>query len=170
MSESRPQPEERAFRAVITAYGLINRFMAGHFAEFGISGAKWGVLRTLQRAEWEGLPGLRHWELGERLLVRPPSISTLVRRLEREGLITVQRCREDRRSRLIVLAAPGREVLERVLKVHAKRIHEAMGGVSRAESVSLVGILDELNTHLRSKLADRGDRSTGRGGEGSSSK
>ena len=45
------------------------------FAEFGISGAHWGVLRSLYRAEQENQGEVRLTDLGDRLIIRPPSVS-----------------------------------------------------------------------------------------------
>ena len=61
--------------------------MQPYFARFGISGAQWGVLRQLHLAEQEGLAGLRQTDLSERLLVRPPSVTGVVDRLERVGYV-----------------------------------------------------------------------------------
>ena len=60
-----PPSRERAFRQLIRTFGLIERVMQPYFAQFGISGAQWGVLRNLHRAEVEGLRGLRHNPGGE---------------------------------------------------------------------------------------------------------
>src|SRR5262245_15454240 len=80
-------PAERALRELVHAFGLLDRVMQPYFAKFGISGSHWGVLRNLHRAEQEGLPGLRLTDLSERLLIRPPSVTGVVDRLERAGLV-----------------------------------------------------------------------------------
>src|SRR5437868_1116668 len=81
------RPTENAFREMIRTFGLAERIMQPYFARFGISGAQWGVLRNLHRAEQEGLPGMRLTDLGERLLIRPPSVTGVVDRLERAQLV-----------------------------------------------------------------------------------
>ncbi|PWT83061.1 MAG: hypothetical protein C5B58_07105, partial [Acidobacteria bacterium] len=81
------RPAEGTFREMIRTWGLLERIMQTYFARFGISGAQWGVLRNLHRAEQEGLGGLRLTDLSERLLVRPPSVTGVVDRLERAGLV-----------------------------------------------------------------------------------
>src|SRR6185436_19781794 len=90
---------ELAFRAFIRAQGLFRNRMDPYFAQFGISGAQWGILRQLDRAEREGLTGLRLADLGHRLLVRPPSVTTLVDRLERLGLVTRATAAGDQRAK-----------------------------------------------------------------------
>src|SRR5258706_5644446 len=86
-----PQPET-AFRALIRTFGLLERVMQPYFARFGISGAQFGVMRTLQRAEQAGSAGLGATELNERLWVRTPTVTRvacLVARACRVGAAAV---------------------------------------------------------------------------------
>jgi DNA-binding MarR family transcriptional regulator len=137
---------------VISSYGLITRLMHAHFARFGISGAKWGVLRTLHRAEAEGIAGLRMVDLGERLLVRPPSVTTLIARLEREGLVELHASETDKRARLVGLTRHGRELVQRVLEVHSVRVREVMSGLDGAEQRELHLLMVKLNAGIRGMI------------------
>jgi hypothetical protein len=83
----KPEETEAAFRAFVRAWGLIRRVMEPVFRGSGISASQWGVLRALRRAEDEGARDLRLTDLGDRLLVRPPSITGVVGRLDRMGLL-----------------------------------------------------------------------------------
>src|ERR1700731_4431170 len=78
---------EGAWRELLRVFGMFERIMHPYFARFGISGSQWGVLRTLHRAEQTNLTGLRLTDLSERLLIRPPSVTGVVDRLERAGLV-----------------------------------------------------------------------------------
>src|SRR5205807_10008939 len=78
---------DNALREIIRTFGLVERVMQPYFAQFGISGSQWGVLRNLHRAEAEGRSGLRLSELSERLLIRPPSVTGLIDRLQRARLV-----------------------------------------------------------------------------------
>src|SRR5438309_5582749 len=106
------RPAEGAFRELIRVLGLLERVMQHYFAQFGISGAQWGVLRNLHRAEQEGLAGLRLTELGERLLIRPPSVTGVVDRLERVGLVKRDGLPADLRAKQVVLTLKGRQTVE----------------------------------------------------------
>jgi DNA-binding MarR family transcriptional regulator len=145
------QPES-AFREVIASYGLITRLMHAHFAHFGISGPKWGVLRALHRAEAEGVLGLRMVDLGERLLVRPPSVTTLAGRLERDGLVALHASESDKRARLVSLTRRGRDLVERVLRVHGARVREVMSGLDGAEQCELHRLMLKLNAGIRGMI------------------
>ena len=81
------RPPENALREMIRVFGLVEKVMQPYFARFGISGAQWGIMRNLHWAEQDGLPGLRSTDLSERLLIRPPSVTGVVDRLQRAGLV-----------------------------------------------------------------------------------
>src|SRR2546429_5208799 len=100
---------EKAFREMIRLFGLLEKVMQPYFAGFGISGAQWGVLRTLHRAEASNEPALRLTELSERLLVRPPSVTGLLDRLERVGLLRRRPATDDLRAKLVALTDKGRQ-------------------------------------------------------------
>src|SRR5438876_6901850 len=78
---------DNPLREFIRVQGLMERVMQHYFGRFGISGSQWGLMRTLHRAEQDGQAGLRLTDLSDRLLIRPPSVTGAVDRLERAGLV-----------------------------------------------------------------------------------
>src|SRR3984893_16275138 len=111
-------PPDNAFRELIRTFGLAERVMQPYFARFGISGAQWGVLRNLHRAEQEGQPGLRLTDLRRRMLIRPPSVTGIADRLEKVGLIVRRASATDGRSKQVALTEKGRRLVEKILTVH----------------------------------------------------
>src|SRR5215468_1312905 len=108
---STPTAAERSFRQLIRAFGLLERVMQPYFAQFGISGAQWGVLRNLHRAELEGKAGLRLTDLSRRMLIRPPSVTGIVDRLERAGLLARHAAPDDLRAKQVALTERGRDLV-----------------------------------------------------------
>jgi len=155
LSRPAPRPTEGAFRELIRIMGLLERVMQPYFAQFGISGSQWGILRNLHRAEQEGLPGLRLTDLSERLLIRPPSVTGVVDRLERAGLVVRDGSPTDLRAKQVVLTDKGRQLLERVLALHADQIDLVLGGLNPDEQVELERLLVGLKRHLEG-LVSRG--------------
>jgi DNA-binding MarR family transcriptional regulator len=139
---------ETAFRAMLRVYGLIGRIMQPYFGRLGISGSQWGVLRTLFRAEQEGKPGLRILELGNKLLVRPPSVSGLVNRLSRLGLVEYALSKADLRAKEVHLTGSGRELVRRVLQTHGSQIDLLMKGLTEPELQQLTAFMDRIGEHL----------------------
>lgn len=138
----------RTFREFLRTYGLLERFMQPYFAKFGISGSGWGVLRNLQRAESEGSSGLRLSELSERMLIRPPSVTGVVDRLERDGLVARRNDPTDQRAKRVGLTQAGRQLVQRVLIGHQRQIDSAMGGLSEKEQSQLLRLLTQMREHL----------------------
>jgi DNA-binding MarR family transcriptional regulator len=150
-------PTVLTFRELVRTFGLLERVMQPHFARFGISGSQWGVLRTLGRAEVDGHTGLRMTDLSDRLLIRPPSVTGVVDRLERAGLVERKGSPTDQRSKLVGLTPAGRQLMERVLAVHEGQITNVMAALKPDEQVSLHRYLSRLGRHLES-LLDQGPR------------
>ncbi len=146
------EPTENVFRELIRTFGFLERVMQPYFARFGISGAQWGVLRTLHRAEQESLPGLRLTDLGERLFIRPPSVTGVVDRLERAGLVARKGSPTDLRAKRVALTEQGRQLVERVLTVHQDQINGLMSGLSAREQGELHRLLHRLGRHLEGLL------------------
>jgi DNA-binding MarR family transcriptional regulator len=147
-------PPDSAFRELIRIFGLLERQMNPYFARFGISGAQWGVLRQLHRAEQEGITGLRLTDLSDRLLVRPPSVTGVVDRLERSGLVQRDSVSTDLRAKQVRLTTRGRAVVERVLEVHPSQIDRVMSGLNQKEQGELGRLLYKLRLHLSTLLDD----------------
>lgn len=139
-----------AFRAVIRVYGLLGRIMQPYFHGLGISGSQWSVLRALVRVEQEGREGLRMVELGDRLLIRPPSISGLVGRLQKSGLVWRYLPKCDLRCKEVRLTPKGRDLVDKILKTHRNQIRYLMCGLNSGERQELLTLLEKLGNHLYS--------------------
>jgi DNA-binding MarR family transcriptional regulator len=146
------RPPERAFRGLVRTIGLLERVMQPQFARFGISGSQWAALRTLQRAEMEGLGNLRITDLSERLLIRPPSVTGVVDRLERGGLVARDSSRDDLRTRRVRLTAGGRRLVRQVTVVYAQQVARALGGLRDSDQQELHRLLERLSSHLEGLL------------------
>ena len=152
-----PTAAERAFRQLIRTYGLMERVMQPHFARFGISGAQWGVLRNLHRAEQEGQTGLRLTDLSRRMLIRPPSVTGIADRLEKVGLIVRRASETDGRSKQVALTEKGRQLVEQLLTVHPTQIGRVMGGLSVEEQEQLDRLLERMSDHIAVLAEGAGD-------------
>ena len=141
---------ESTFRALLRTMGLLRREMEPFFARFGISGAQWGVLRMLLRAQREGHADLRLTDLGKRLLIRPPSVTVVVDRLHRMGLVERTASATDHRAKNVSLTAAGRRMVERVESERAGQIETVLGGLAHQEQEHLCRLLERLTEHLES--------------------
>src|SRR5260370_14195643 len=144
---------DNPLREFIRVEGLLDRVMQHYFARFGISGSQWGLLRTLHRAEQEGHTRLRLTDLSDRLLIRPPSVTGAVDRLERAGLVARDFATVDHRSKLVNLTRKGRQLIDLGLAVHERQIAMVLGGLNHPEQTEFHRLLRRLGQHLESLLA-----------------
>jgi DNA-binding MarR family transcriptional regulator len=142
------KPRENGYRALVRVTGLLDRVMQPYFGRFGISRSQWACLRILHRAEQESRAGLRPVDLGRRLLVRPPSITGLIDRLAHLGYVMSTTSAIDARGKEVRLTAHGRQLVERVLQVHAAQIAKVMGGLDTDGQQQLHDLLQRLAAHL----------------------
>lgn len=134
-------------------YGLLKRVAEAHFSPFGISPSQWGILITLHRAEQEEPGGLRLTDLGDRLLVRPPSVSGVVERLERMGLIKREPCNEDARAKRVSLTTAGRTLADRVLETMPDYVEKILADLSASDRQTLRGLLERISSRLEIMIA-----------------
>src|SRR5207253_11519157 len=146
---------DNPLREFIRVEGLLDRVMQPYFARFGISASQWGLLRTLHRAEQEGQPGLRLTDLSDRLLIRSPSVTGAVDRMERAGLVLRDQAAVDQRSKVVALTKKGRQLIDRILAVHERQIARVLGGLSAKEQDTFHRLLGRLRQHLEG-LVSRG--------------
>lgn len=146
---------ETSFRTLIRVNGLLDRVMQPYFGRFGLSRSQWGALRTLHRAELAGSSGLRLMDLGDRLLVRPASVTGLTDRLQRLGYVVRCSSECDLRGKEVRLTHAGRSLVERILEGHGTQIGAVMSGLDTDEQIQLGILLQQLATHLESMVEER---------------
>jgi DNA-binding MarR family transcriptional regulator len=140
---------ETVFRELLRTMGAVERVMQPYFAQFGISGAQWGVLRNLHRAQkQERLPGLRLTDLSQRMLIRPPSVMGVIDRLQRAGLVARIDSPGDLRSKQVTLTDAGWDLVERILLVHRRHIERVMHGLSHHDQEQLHYLLLQLRAGM----------------------
>jgi DNA-binding MarR family transcriptional regulator len=143
------QLPETAFRSLIKTLGLLKRVMEPHFAQFGISSSQWGVLYALHRCEQDrGPAALRLTDLGDRLIVRPASITGTVDRLQRLNLVARSASPSDHRAKHVTLTDGGRVLVSKVLQRHPAQVHRVLEGLTAPEQADLQRLLERLVSHL----------------------
>ncbi len=151
----RAEKPGNGYRALIRVMGLLDRVMQPYFGRFGISRSQWACLRVLHRAEQEGLRGLRPVDLGRRLLVRPPSVTGLIERLNRLGYVDSNSSPKDLRGKEVRLSDSGRTLVQHILQGHSRQIAAVMGGLDAAAQRQLHALLERLAEHLESMAGEK---------------
>jgi DNA-binding MarR family transcriptional regulator len=140
---------EAVFHSLLGTWGLLRQVQEPYFARFGITASQWAILRTLQRAEGQGESELPLKQLGQRLLIQPPSVTGVIDRLERLDLVKRSHSKADLRVYNASLTAQGRALVKQVLVGHPDRIKALFAVHEPHELKILLGLLKRLETHLK---------------------
>ena len=144
---------ELTLSALLRVFGLFRQSMDPHFSRFGISGPQWAILRVLVRDEAEGGKGVPHREIGRRLFIQPPSVTAVVDRLERQGLVRRGGSTEDLRVRPVALTAAGRKLVARIESAHGRHLDSLFGILSESEHRKLRALLGKLGDHMETQVS-----------------
>lgn len=100
------------------------------------------VLLELERA---GARGLRPMELEAGLLLPQYSVSRLIERIEKQGLLRRESCEDDGRGQRLFLTAGGKRLRQEMWPVYARAIDAAVGSkLTAAQARTLANLLAKL--------------------------
>jgi DNA-binding MarR family transcriptional regulator len=122
--------------------------MEPYFAQHHISSSQWAVLQILNCGHNGNEGGVRLTDLSDRLLVRPPSVTGVVDRLQRMGLVRREISKDDHRAKMVVLTPDGRRIVQKVREGHAQRVQGVLGALKEQEQQELHRLLMQLGDHL----------------------
>jgi DNA-binding MarR family transcriptional regulator len=97
-----------------------------------------------------GADGLSQSDVAEQLMFSESNVSSLVDRLDHDGLVDRAWSTKDRRKRILVLSARGGELLNRIESARQHWSHRMMGVPPLHARESLIGVLNQLGVGARS--------------------
>ena len=110
-----------------------------HLAEHNLTVSQFGVLEALYH-----LGTLSQRDLAQKLLKSTGNISTVLKNLEKRGLVTRERNTDDSRYMEVCISATGRDLLNRFLGEHVQGIVEEMSILTIEEQEELARLCRKL--------------------------
>jgi MarR family transcriptional regulator, 2-MHQ and catechol-resistance regulon repressor len=130
---------------MVKAFGAVAEQDRRSLARFGLIPSEFAVLEALYHKG-----PIKLSEIGQRLLLTSGSITYVVDKLEKQGLVRRVACPEDRRAIYAHLTDAGRERIEEVFRVHAERLRHVLSGLSAEEQEIATVLLRKLGLHAQS--------------------
>ena len=141
--------EQRAWRAYIAATFLVEDAIDRQLQQdAGMPHLYYSILANLSETPERRL---RMTDLAERTKITRSRLTYAVSRLEKDGLITRENCRWDKRSSFAVLTDEGMEVLERTAPGHVENVRSLLFDHLTEEQV---GQLEEICTGIVQRLQE----------------
>jgi DNA-binding MarR family transcriptional regulator len=128
----------------------IERLLVGGIGITALAVAEEVDAVDLTLAQWRALviaaeeDGVRVGELANRLGVKVPSASRLVRRLERRGLVTAVRDEDDRRATIVRPSPTGRRIRNSVISRRRRLIATAAASALPGVDTETVATIDRI--------------------------
>lgn len=127
---------------------LLRRRFEQNARDLGLTRAQYKVLAHLALNE-----GIHQGALAEILDTEPITLTRILDRLERAGLIERMSHPSDRRLRLLRLTEAAHPLLDAIFTIGAHTQGEAMEGISDEERDRLRALLFRMKSNLASRLA-----------------
>jgi len=115
-------------RELAGTYQAFERYAAAQIRREGLSPAEFDVLSTLGNTE-----GMTFKELGQRTLIYKTTLTGVIDRLERQGLVRRRPSTRDRRSMIAELTPEGDALFQRVFPEHIAWLGERLESLGCAE-------------------------------------
>jgi DNA-binding MarR family transcriptional regulator len=122
---------------------LVARFSAGALAKAGLSIASWRVLAVLSSNG-----ALRQTDLAEMTSIEVSTLSRLITRLVRDGLVQRSRSQADSREVSVSLTRRAREVMARLVPIATGLQNSATRNLSQRDIATLKRSLRKMHENL----------------------
>jgi DNA-binding MarR family transcriptional regulator len=109
-------------------------------SEYHLSEGKFCVLVVLHQHQTGIAPSV----LAEKVGVTRATISSMLQRLERDGLVAVKADKEDARSKKVKLTRAGNDFMQEILPPHYLRVSRLMEKLSEEEQKEVIRLLHKL--------------------------
>lgn len=105
--------------------------------------------RQMQVLAWLALEGDQSQaDLARCMGVEPPTVVSVIDRMERDGLIERKACPDDRRKRIISPTEKALPMWERIVGCGKQANQQATKGLSKSETATLRALLERVYTNL----------------------
>ena len=88
-------------------------------------------------------------KIGQKILLSSGSMTYVVDKLEKKGLIERVFCKEDKRVTYMSITDAGNELIEEIFPSHEKRINELMSALTETEQETAIDLLRKLGLSIK---------------------
>lgn len=110
----------------------------------GLNPTEFGVLELLHHRGRQPIQ-----KIGQKILLRSGSMTYVVDKLEKRGLLERVFCEEDKRITYISITENGVELIQSIFPEHAKNIESLMSGLNAEEQNTAIELLRKLGLSVR---------------------
>jgi DNA-binding MarR family transcriptional regulator len=134
--------------ALLRVQSLLERQSESLFQPFGLTGAQFNILNLLAYRDGR----MDQADLADLLLVGKSSISIVLNRMVRAGLVRREEHPKDRRQTVLVLSAKGRGLWRKASPRYEAGVEEVFGALKQESRAKFLENIETLSAALRSQI------------------
>ena len=134
----------KLFIVLSRAEMAINEKTSRFFKEHGLNTTDFGVLELLFHKGRQPLQ-----KIGSKILLASGSITYVVDKLEKRGLVNRINCASDRRITYAELSDKGEALMEEIFPKHEEALHELMSVLTNEEKEVAIELLKKLGLSIK---------------------
>lgn len=140
--EKKEDPSLKLFVVLSKAYRAVFDQVAKDIKNHGLNTTDFAVMELLYH---KGAQPLQ--KIGDRILLASGSITYVLDKLEKKGLVKRTPCPEDRRITYASITEKGEELLNDIFPSHWNQIERITGGLKEEEKLQAILLLKKLGFH-----------------------
>lgn len=143
MAQTSPTPDQTAalstVRELVRAYQAFSSYSEAFVRQYDLTPAQFDVIATLGNTQ-----GLSMGDIGEKTLITKGTLTGVVDRLEKKGIVAREIPPENRRSVIVSLTTEGNQLFETVFPAHIADIQKHLETLDTSEMELLKVLLGRL--------------------------
>ncbi len=148
----KPEPSEHDLLVtLLTLHNAIQRRGDAFFQGFGLTDAQFNILNLIGLSNGP----MDQLALTDRLLVGKSSVSIVLNRMVKAGLIRREEHPRDRRRVVLVLTAKGRALWRKIAPQYERGVREIFGALPRKRRATLLDDLELLFAAIKRSAGDK---------------
>ncbi|XXM73309.1 MarR family winged helix-turn-helix transcriptional regulator [Lysinibacillus sphaericus] len=134
----------KLFIVLSRAFKALNEEINKNIQENGLNPTEFAVLELLYHKGDQPLQ-----QIGGKILLASGSITYVVDKLEKKGLLKRVACPKDRRVTYAQITDDGRSLIDTIFPNHEMRIHELMSALTPEEKSEVIELLKKLGLSIK---------------------
>jgi MarR family 2-MHQ and catechol resistance regulon transcriptional repressor len=139
--KKKQDPSLKLFVVLSKAYRAVSDQVADDIRSKGLNTTDFGVLELLYHSGDQPLQ-----KIGDKILLASGSITYVVDKLEKKGLVKRTQSEKDRRVTYASITADGVTLLNEIFPDHWKQIEHITNGLTEDEKIEAIMLLKKLGT------------------------
>lgn len=141
------------YRVLSRAFQSVAEHSMRDIKSHGLHPTEFAVLELLYHKGGQPLQ-----QIGNSILIASGSVTYVVDKLEKTGMLSRQPCEKDRRVIYASLTEKGKELMERIFPVHAEAIRVSLLGLDDVEKEQLIHLLKKMGTEAVRQMQQLSER------------